>query len=99
MPRGKRLKSSTRETVCNVYKYLEHESKQSRCVSPKLSMKTAGQPLRTVQRRGDWMEQPLSAQYKKRIIVDDFDVEAIRRTFYNFFEHKEFPTLDKLLTY
>ena len=32
------------------------------------------------------------------VIVDDFDVEAIRRTIHGFYGKKEFPTLDKILT-
>ena len=39
-------------------------------------------------------------RYKKsrlRIIVDDFDCDAIRRTVHEFYAKKEYPTLDKLL--
>ena len=34
----------------------------------------------------------------KKICVDDFDVAAIRRTVYEFYDRKEYPTITKLAT-
>ena len=34
---------------------------------------------------------------RERIIVDDFDRAAIRRTIHSFFARKEYPTLTKVL--
>ena len=41
-----------------------------------------------------------SKRYKKtreRVNVDSFDTDAIRRTVHEFYERREYPTLDKLL--
>ena len=35
---------------------------------------------------------------KARIVLGDFDTEAIRRTIHDFYEKKEYPTLKKLLS-
>ena len=76
----------------------------------KLGKKTAeatGYCKRTVERiiaekkRLDGVEFTSPAKrYKKsrkRIIVNDFDYDAIRRTVHEFYTRKEFPKLDNLL--
>ena len=112
MPRGKRLNSTVKKVIVNVYDYFDKESKKRRrAESPKLGQKTAdatGYCRRSVERvvgekrslEGAEFPSP-SKRYKQsreRVIVDDFDVEAIRRTIHGFYGKKEFPTLDKILT-
>ena len=48
---------------------------------------------------GDKFESPCK-RYKvsrKQIVVDDFDAEALRRSVYEFYKDKKYPTLDSLL--
>ena len=112
MPRGKRLSSTLKNVIVNVHDYFEKESKKSkRGQSPKLAIKTSdatGYCRRSVERvvrekrslEGAEFPSP-SKRYKESregVIVDDFDVEAIRRTIHGFYSKKEFPTLDKILT-
>ena len=40
---------------------------------------------------------PLQVSSIRRPDVDDFDTDAIRRTVYQFYEKKEYPTLYKLV--
>ena len=34
---------------------------------------------------------------RKRIVLDDFDTEALRRTVHDFYREKKYPTLDSIL--
>ena len=76
-----------------------------------MSSKTAqatGYSVRTVERvvamkrasSGAVFQSPVKryAASRARIVVDDFDTEAIRRTIHDFYEKKEYPTLKKLLS-
>ena len=111
MPKGKRINSTSKQIICNVYDYFENESKKRKgSVLPKLGKKTSeatGYCKRTVERiivekrklEGAEYTSP-EKRYKKsrlRIIVDNFDCDAIRRTVHEFYAKKEYPTLDKLL--
>ena len=110
MPKGKRVRSSSKTIICHVYSYFEKQSTKSKStVPPKLCKKTAdatGLFERTVNRvvaekrelEGSCFPSP-SKRYKKtreRVIVHDFDTDAIRCTVHQFYE-KEYPTLDKLV--
>ena len=101
MPRGKRLNSTVKKVIVNVYDYFDKESKKRRrAESPKLGQKTAdatGYCRRSVERvvgekrslEGAEFPSP-SKRYKQsreRVIVDDFDVEAIRRTIHGLHIH------------
>ena len=111
MPKGRRVTSSSKTIIYNVYRYFERQSsKQKSTVPPKLSKKTAdatGFSERTVnrvvaeKRRLEASPFPSpSKRYKKtreRISVDDFDTDAIRRNVHEFYERREYPTLEKLL--
>ena len=94
MPKGKRVRSSSKTIICNVYSYFEKQStKFKSTVPPKLCKKTAdatGFSEHAVNRvvaekrelEGSCFPSP-SKRYKKtreRVIVDDFDTDAIRRT-------------------
>ena len=35
--------------------------------------------------------------YRKKIVLDDFDTEALRRLVHDFYREKKFPTLDSFL--
>ena len=112
MPMGKRLNSTVKKVIVNINDYFDKESKKRRrAESPKPGQKTAdttGYCRRSVERvvgekrsleRAEFPSP--SKRYKqsrKRVIVDDFDVEAIRRAIHGFYGKKEFPTLDKILT-
>ena len=105
MPKGKRINSTSKQIICNVYDYFENESKKRKgSVLPKLGKKTSeatGYCKRTVERiivekrklEGAEFTSP-QKRYKKsrlRIIVDDFDCDAIRRTVHEFCAKKEYP--------
>ena len=110
MPKGKRLNRTAKKIVCSVYTYFEEQHKKNKVrTAAKLSTKTAqatGYSVRTVERvvakkrtlSGAAFESP-AKRYKAsrvRIVADDFDTEAIRRTIHEFYERKEYPTLKKL---
>ena len=94
----------------HVYRYFERESQKCKLRGPpRLTHKTAeatGYGERTVRRivaemslEGATFASP-AKQYKadrKKIVVDDFDTEAIRRTVHDFDREKEYPKLDSLL--
>ena len=77
------------------------------CLSWEKTSEATGYCKRTVERiiaekrklKGAEFTSP-EKRYKKsrlRIVVDDFDCDAIRRTVHEFYAKKEYPTLDKLL--
>lgn len=97
--KGKRVNSTAKTIICNVYAYFERQSQKSKGRGPpKLVTKTAeatGYCERTVRRvvgekktlEGAAFVSP-AKRYKaerKRIVVDDFDTEAIRRTVHEFY--------------
>ena len=109
--RGKRANSTAKAIIYHVYKYFEKESAKNKCRRPlKLTSKTAeatGYSERTVRRivakksemSGAAFTSP-AKRYKverKRIMLDDFDVEELRRLVHDFYREKKFPTLDSVL--
>ena len=109
--RGKGANSTAKAIIYNVYKYFEKESAKNKCRRPpKLTSKTAeatGYSERTVRRivakksemSGAAFTSP-AKRYKverKRIMLDDFDVEELRRLVHDFYREKKFPTLDSVL--
>ena len=93
------MNSTAKTIVYNVYKYFERESAKSKYRGPpKLTHKAAeatGYGERTV-RRIVWEKSALSGaafsspakRYKvdrKKIILDDFDTEALRRVVHDFY--------------
>ena len=110
--RGKRVNSTAKNIIFNVYKYFERESaKTKNRVPPKLMHKTAeamGYGERTVRRivaekyalSGTAFSSP-AKQYKidrKKIIMDDFNTEALQRAVHEFYCEKKYPTMDSLLS-
>ena len=109
--RGKRVNSTAKTIICNVYSYFERQSEKSKGRGPpKITSKTAeatGYSLSTVRRvvaekksrEGAAFVSPAKRykQERSRIVVDDFDIEAIRRTVREFYLNKKYPTLDSLL--
>ena len=106
------MNSTAKTIITNVYKYFEKQSKKTKSSRPpKLSKKTAeatGYSSRTIEGviaatqalSGAAFESP-AKRYKTsrvRIIVNDFEVAAIRRTIHDFYDRKEYPTLKKLLS-
>ena len=109
--RGKRANSTAKAIIYNVYKNFEKESAKNKCRRPpKLTSKTAevaSYSEHTVRRivakksemSGAAFTSP-AKRYKverKRIMLDDFDVEALRRLVHDFYREKKFPTLDSVL--
>ena len=109
--RGKRANSTAKAIIYNMYKYFEKESAKNKCRRPpKLTSKTAeatGYSECTVRRivakksemSGAAFTSP-AKRYKverKRIMLDDFDVEALRRLVHDFYLEKKFPMLDSVL--
>ena len=97
--------------IYKVYKYFEKESAKNKCRRPpKLTSNTAeatGYSERKVRRiiakksemSGAAFTSP-AKRYKverKRIMLDDFDMEELRRLVHNFYREKIFPTLDSVL--
>ena len=110
--RGKRMNSTAKNIIFNVYKYFERESaKTKNRVPPKLTHKTAeatGYGERTVRRivakksalSGAAFSSP-AKWYKidrKKIMMDDFNTEALRRAVHEFYNEKKYPTIDSLLS-
>ena len=110
--RGKRVNSTAKNIVFNVYKYFERESaKTKNRVLPKLTHKTAeatGYGERTVRRivavksalSGAAFSSP-ARWYKidrKKIVMDDFDTEPLRSAVHEFYSEKKYPIMDSLLS-
>ena len=110
--RGKRVNSTAKNIIFNIYKYFERESaKTKNRVPPKLTHKTAeakGYGECTVRRiavekfalsRAAFSSP--AKRYKidrKKIVMDDFDTEALRRAVHEFYSEKKYPTMDSLLS-
>ena len=110
--RGKRVNSTAKNIIFNVYKYFENESvKTKNRVPPKLTHKTAevtGYGEHTVRRivaeksalSGAAFFSP-AKQYKidrKKIVMDDFDTEALRSAVHEFYSENKYSTMDSLLS-
>ena len=110
--RGKRVNSTAKNIIFNVYKYFERESvKNKNRVPPKLTHKTAeatGYGERTVRRivaeksasSGAAFSSP-AKRYKidrKKIVMVNFDTEALRSAMHEFYSEKKYPTMDSLLS-
>ena len=112
--RGKRVNSTAKNIIFNVYKYFERESAKTKNrsrVPPKLTHKAAeatGYGERTVRRivaektalSGAAFSSP-AKRYKidrKKIVMDAFDMEALRSVVHEFYSEKKYPTMDSLLS-
>ena len=109
--RGKRVNSTAKNIIFNVYKYFERESAMTKNrVPPKLTHKTAeatGYGERTVRRivaesalSGAAFSSP-AKRYKidrKKIMMDDFNSESLRHAVHEFYREKKYPTMDSLLS-
>ena len=110
--RGKRVNSTAKNIIFNVYKYFERESaKTKNRVLPKLMHKTAeatGYGERSIRRivaeksalSGAAFSSP-AKRYKidrKKIVMDDFDTEALWSAVHEFYSEKKYPTMDSLLS-
>ena len=110
--RGKRVNSTAKNIIFNVYKYFERESVKTKNRVPlKLTHKTAeatSYDERTVRRivakksvlSGAAFSSP-AKRYKmdrKKIVMHDFDTEALRRAVHEFYSEKKYPTMDSLLS-
>ena len=109
--RGKRVNSTAKNIIFNVYKYFERESaKTKNRVPPKLTHKTAeatGYGERTVRIVAEKSALSGAAffspakRYKidrKKIVTDDFDTEALRSAVHEFYSEKKYTTMDFLLS-
>ena len=111
MPKGRQINSTSKQIMCNVYDYFENESRKRKgSALPKLGKKTSkatGYCKQIVEQiiaeerilEGAEFTSPEKWDKKSRlrIVVDDFDCDAIRCTVHEFHAKKEYPTLDKLL--
>ena len=103
--RGKHVKSIAKTIIYNVYKYFEKETTKSKYRGPpKLTHKTAeatGYGERMVRRiiaeKTALSEAVFSSPDRERVDVDDFVMEALRRTVHGFYRDKKYPTLDSSL--
>ena len=109
--RGKRVSSTAKTIIFNVFSYFKRQSQKSKAIGPpRLMDKTAkatGYCARSVRRvvaekrasDGAAFMSP-AKWYKrdgKRIVVDDFDLEGIRCAVHEFYSDKKYPTLESLL--
>ena len=107
MPKGKRVKSTSKSIICNVHDYFDRQSKST---PPKLSKKTAEATgfsecivIRVLLEKrkldGSSFTSPNKryTESREHVDVDAFDTDGIHRTVYEFYDKKEYPTLDKLL--
>ena len=107
MQRCKRLRSQTKEVVANVYDYFEEASRRHGTQGPlKRTCDATGVSRTSIKRLWKEKDDPGGAVYStptktyrfsRRLIVDDFDHEAIRRRIYHLYQAKEHVTLAKLL--
>ena len=107
MPTGKRLKSQTNEVVVHVYDYLEELSRYKCTQGPlKRTADATGLSRASIKRLrkekvdtgGAAFSTPTKRyRFSRRLLVDDFDREAIRRKIYHLYQAKEHVTLTKLL--
>ena len=107
MQRGKRVRSQTKEVVANVYDYFEEASRRQRTQGPlKRTCDATGVPRTSIKRLrkekadvGGAVFSTPTKRYRvsRRLLVDDFDHEAIRRRIYHIYQAKEHVTLAKLV--
>ena len=112
MPKGKKLNRTAKNIIFSVYSYFAEQHWKSKVrVATKLSSKTAQATVysvRTVKRvvamkrasSGAAFQSPVKryTASRARIVLDDFDAKALRRTIHDNYEKKEYPTLKKLLS-
>ena len=110
--RGKRVNSTAKNIIFNVYRFFEKESaKTKNKAPPRLTHKTAeatGYSERTVRRIVSEKSAQSGAAFcspakrykldRKKIVLDDFDTEALRRAIHEFYSEKKYPTMDSLLS-
>ena len=110
--RGKRVNSTAKNIIFNVYSFFEKESaKTKNKAPPRLTHKTAeatGYSERTVRRIVSEKSAQSGAAFcspakrykldRKKIVLDDFDTEALRRAIHEFYSEKKYPTMDSLLS-
>ena len=98
--RGKRVSSTAKTIIFNVFSYFERQSQKRKAKGPpRLMDKTAkatGYCERMVRRVVAEKRPSVSPakQYKrerKRIVVDDFDLEGMRRAVHEFYSEKMYP--------
>ena len=110
--RGKRVNSTAKNIIFNVYRFFEKESaKTKNKAPPRLTHKTAeatGYSERTVRRIVSEKSAQSGAAFcspakrykldRKKIVLDDFDTEALRHAIHEFYSEKKYPTMDSLLS-
>ena len=106
MPSGKRLRAQTKEVVVNVYEYFEELGRRKRAEGSLKRTSDATKLSRTSIKRlrkeklstgGAAFSTPTKRyRFSRRLLVDDFDHEAIRRKIYHLYRCKEHVTLSKL---
>ena len=110
--RGKRVNSTAKNIIFNVYRFFEKESaKTKNKAPPRLTHKMAeatGYSERTVRRIVSEKSAQSGAAFcspakrykldRKKIVLDDFDTDALRRTIHEFYSEKKYPTMDSLLS-
>ena len=105
MPTGRRLRAQRKEDVVNVYEYFE---KLGRCKRTEGSLKRTSDATKLSCTRfkriqkgklstgGAAFSTPTKRyRFSRRLLVDDFDHEAIRRKIYHLYRCKEHVTLSK----
>ena len=108
--KGHRLPSQAKYVIESVRKFFESEKKEQKSILRdrvfERTAKALGVGVRTVYRiesefkTRDVLCTPQSRYSKSRVqvLLDDFNVEAIRRIVHEFYTKKEYPTLDNLLS-
>ena len=110
--RGKRVNSTAKNIIFNVYKYYERENtKIKNRVPPKLMHKIAeatgygGLTVRKIVAEksalsGAAFSSPAKWYKidKKKIVMHDFDTEALRRAVHEFYSENKYPTMASLLS-
>lgn len=107
---ARRVRSGTKNVVCNVYSYFEEQAKKGGVtISPLIrTVKATGLSRATVLRirrekrrlaEDDQFATPTKryCRSRRRVITDSFDREAIRRRIYQLYEQKLNITLSRLL--
>ena len=108
--RGRRVKSQTKKVVCNVFAYFERQAKKARVSSSPLirTVKATGLSRATIIRiKREQRRLPEDVEFsspvkrycriRKRVVIDNFDREAIRRRIYHLYAQKINITLNRLL--
>ena len=86
MPKGKKLNCTAKNIIFSIYSYFEEQHRKSKFrIATKLSSKTAqatGYSIRTVAFQSPVKRYTAS---RARIVLGDFDTEAIRCTYHSRF--------------